>query len=59
MVCAKLVKMEKVKMIVNSSWFRAALAGAAGTALLIKGEVLFAGIAFGIGVREFMLAFKA
>tara|TARA_R110000868_G_scaffold98964_1_gene272442 strand:- start:1802 stop:1957 length:156 start_codon:yes stop_codon:yes gene_type:complete len=50
--------MEKVKMIVNSAWFRAACAGAAGVALMIKGEVLYAGIAFGIGVREFFLAFK-
>jgi len=51
--------MEKVKAIVNSSWFKAALAGAVGAALLIKGEILYAGIAIGIGVREFMLAFKA
>tara|TARA_S200002703_G_scaffold49942_2_gene43373 strand:- start:1165 stop:1320 length:156 start_codon:yes stop_codon:yes gene_type:complete len=51
--------MEKVKAIVNSSWFRAALAGAAGAALLIKGEVLYAGIAFGVGAREFLLAFKS
>ena len=51
--------MEKVKAIVNSAWFRAALAGAAGVGLLVKGEVLFAGIAFGIGIREFFLAFKS
>lgn len=50
--------MDKVKAIVNSAWFRAALAGAAGIGLLVKGEVLYAGIAFGIGVREFLLAFK-
>jgi|TARA_R110000822_G_scaffold257793_1_gene383315 hypothetical protein len=50
--------MEKVKAIVNSAWFRAACAGAAGAALMFKGEVLYAGIAFGIGVREFFLAFK-
>jgi hypothetical protein len=53
------MKMDKVKEIVNSSWFRAALAGAAGVGLLIKGEVLYAGIAIGIGVREFLLAFKS
>jgi hypothetical protein len=51
--------MEKVKKIVNSAWFRSAVAGAAGAALLLKGEVLFAGIAFGIGIREFFLAFKS
>jgi len=51
-------KMDKVKAIVNSAWFRAALAGVVGIGLLVKGEVLYAGIAFGIGVREFLLAFK-
>ena len=51
--------MNKVKSIVNSAWFRAALAGGVGVALLIKGEVLYAGIAFGIGAREFLLAFKS
>jgi hypothetical protein len=51
--------MNKVKEIVSSAWFRAALAGAVGVALIVKGEVLFAGIAFGIGVREFLLAFKS
>ena len=48
----------KISEVINSSWFKAALAGAAGVALLVKGEVLYAGIAFGIGVREFFLAFK-
>lgn len=52
-------KMDKLKAIVNSSWFRAALAGAAGIGLLVKGEILYAGIAFGIGIREFLLAFKS
>ena len=51
--------MDKVKAIVNSAWFRAALAGGVGAALLLKGEVLYAGIAIGIGVREFLLAFKS
>ena len=51
--------MDKVKAIVNSAWFRAALAGGVGVALLLKGEVLYAGIAIGIGVREFLLAFKS
>jgi hypothetical protein len=51
--------MDKVKSIVNSAWFRAARAGGVGAALLLKGAVLYAGIAFGIGVREFLLAFKS
>ncbi len=51
--------MDKVESIVNSTWFRAALAGGVGAALLLKGAVLYAGIAFGIGIREFLLAFKS
>tara|TARA_R110000803_G_scaffold33149_4_gene72703 strand:+ start:68 stop:223 length:156 start_codon:yes stop_codon:yes gene_type:complete len=51
--------MDKIKEIINSAWFRAALAGGVGVALLIKGAVLYAGIAIGIGIREFLLAFKS
>ena len=50
--------MEKVKTIINTPWFRAALAGVVGASLLFKGEIFYAGIAFGIGVREFFFAFK-
>tara|TARA_R100001126_G_C4841298_1_gene157072 strand:+ start:497 stop:649 length:153 start_codon:yes stop_codon:yes gene_type:complete len=48
----------KISEVINSSWFKAALAGAAGVALLLTGNVLYAGIAFGIGARELLLAFK-
>lgn len=51
--------MDKVKAIVNSSWFRAAAAGTVGVLLLLDKNVLYAGIAFGIGIREFLLAFKS
>ena len=51
--------MEKLKKIVSSSLFKTALAAGAGIALIIKGEVLYAGLAFGIGIREFLLAFKS
>jgi len=51
--------MDKVKAIVNSSWFRAATAGAVGALLLMDKNPLYAGIAFGIGVREFLLAMKS
>tara|TARA_Y100001972_G_scaffold85635_1_gene104780 strand:+ start:399 stop:581 length:183 start_codon:yes stop_codon:yes gene_type:complete len=47
-----------IAKVVNSNWFRSALAGGVGGLLLIEGEVLYAGIAIGIGVREFFLAFK-
>ena len=33
--------MDKVKTIVNSSWFKAALAGVVGVGLLIKGEITY------------------
>ena len=51
--------MDKVKAIVNSSWFKAAAAGAVGALLLVDKNVLYAGIAFGIGIREFLLAMKS
>jgi len=51
--------METLKTIINSSWFRAALAGGAGAALLVTGNILYAGIAIGVGVRELLLAFKS
>ena len=50
--------MESVKKIVNSFWFKSALCGAAGALLLIHGHVLWAGIAFGWGINEFMEYFK-
>jgi|TARA_R110001592_G_scaffold143404_1_gene366219 hypothetical protein len=51
--------MDKIKSIVNSSWFKAAAAGAVGILLLLDKDILYAGIAFGIGIREFLLAFKS
>tara|TARA_A100001037_G_scaffold290408_1_gene303230 strand:+ start:15419 stop:15574 length:156 start_codon:yes stop_codon:yes gene_type:complete len=50
--------MDKIKKIVNTSWFKAALAGVVATLLLLDGDVFYAGIAYGIGIREFFLAFK-
>jgi len=51
--------MDKVKNIVNSPWFRSAVAGLITIGLIIKGESFYAGIALGVGVREFLLAFKS
>ena len=50
--------METIKKIVNNKLFRSAACGVIAAALLIKGEVRYAGIAIGIGVRELLLAFK-
>jgi len=46
--------MEKIKKVVKSPLFLSAVAGGIGLALLIKGDILYAGV----GVREFLLAFK-
>jgi len=51
--------MKNLKMIINSSWFKAALAGGVAIALFITGNTLYTGIAIGIGVRELLLAFKS
>lgn len=50
--------MEKIKELVNSSLTKCAVSMAAGILLIIQKDVLYAGIAFGIGIREFFLAFK-
>lgn len=50
--------MEKIKDLVNSPLTKCVMAMAIGGLLLIKKDILFAGIAFGVGVREFLLAFK-
>ena len=51
-------KMEKIKKVVTSPLFLAAMGGAVGFALLIQGSILYAGSSFGMGIREFLLAFK-
>jgi len=50
--------MDKVKNIVNSSWFKAAAIGGIGVLLLLDKNVFYSGIAFGFAVREFLLIFK-
>ncbi len=50
--------MEKVKEVVNSPLAKVALALAAGTLLLFESDILYAGIAYGVALREFFLAFK-
>ena len=50
--------MEKVKMVVNHPLSKAVIAGLIGSGLLIESHMLYAGIAFGIAIREFLLAFK-
>ena len=51
--------MEKVKSIIGSPLFKAACCGAIGLALIAESHPLYAGMAFGFGLREFLLAFKS
>ncbi len=50
--------MEKIKELVNSSLTKCVVSIGIGILLLIKKDVMYSGIAFGIGIREFFLAFK-
>ena len=45
--------MEKLKNIINAPLFHAAAAGGIGVLILMQGNVLYAGIAFGIGAAKF------
>ena len=54
----KNIQMEEIKKVLNSWWFKSAAYGAGGTALLIYGYPLYAGIAYGIGATEFFKYFK-
>lgn len=49
---------DKIKKVVTSPLFAAALAGATGAALMVKGDTLYAGMAFGVAICKFLTAFK-
>jgi hypothetical protein len=51
--------MDTMKTIINSSWFKAALAGGVAIALFVTGNTMYTGIALGVGIRELLLAFKS
>ena len=50
--------MEKVKDVVTSNWFKAAAIAGIGTLLICDKQLVYSGIAVGIAIREFLLAFK-
>ncbi len=50
--------MNKVSLIISSPIFKSAVAGAIGAVMLMEVHPLYAGLAFGVGIREFLLAFK-
>ena len=51
-------KEAKIKSIINSSLFKSGIAVAIGLILLAESHPLYAGIALGIALREFLLAFS-
>tara|TARA_R110000787_G_scaffold254179_1_gene359485 strand:- start:542 stop:694 length:153 start_codon:yes stop_codon:yes gene_type:complete len=50
--------MDKIKKVVNSPLFHAAVAGGIGVLILMQGNVLYAGVSFGFGAAKFLDAFK-
>jgi hypothetical protein len=50
--------MDKIKKIVNAPLFHAAAAGGIGVLILMQGNILYAGVAFGFGISKFIDAFK-
>lgn len=50
--------METVKEIINHPLSKALACGIIGLLLIMHSHSLYSGIAFGIGIREFLLAFK-
>jgi|10_taG_2_1085330.scaffolds.fasta_scaffold74641_2 hypothetical protein len=50
--------MEKLGKIINSPLFRTGACAIIGVVLVIEYHLLYAGLALGIGLREFFLAFK-
>lgn len=56
--CVKRSNMETIKEIINHPLSKAVACGVVGSILIMHSHLLYAGIAFGIGLREFLLAFK-
>ena len=50
--------MNKLKTIVNNPLFKAGIATALAVLLTLEGLPFYSGIAGGVGMREFLLAFK-
>jgi len=54
----KTKKMNKIKTIVNNPLFKIGMSLAVACVLVFEKMPLYAGIAVGIAIREFLLAFK-
>jgi len=48
----------KIKKVINYPLFRTAVCVAIGITLLIENHLMYSGMAMGVGLREFFLAFK-
>ena len=51
--------METIKQILNHPLSKAVACGIVGLLFIMHSHSLYAGIAFGMGIREFLLAFKS
>jgi hypothetical protein len=51
--------MDKLKEIINHPLSKSVALGIIGALLLMEKHPLYAGVAFGMGLRELLLAFKA
>ena len=51
--------MDKIKMIVNHPLSKSVACGLVGAFMLMEGHAFYSGIAFGIAIREVLLAFKS
>jgi len=51
--------METVKQVINHPLSKAVACGVIGALLIAHSHSLYSGIAFGMGIREFLLAFKS
>ena len=51
--------MERIKTIVNHPLSKAVGCGIIGSFMLMEGHAFYSGIAFGIAIRECLLAFKS
>jgi hypothetical protein len=51
--------METIKEIVNHPLSKSVACGAIGAMLILHNHPMYAGIAFGMGLREFLLALKS
>jgi len=50
--------MSKVSLLLSHPIFKSACAVAIGALMMVESHLLYSGFAFGVGAREFLLAFK-